>query len=106
MSSPISSVIANIFIEHFEKEALKKIFKKPEIWFLYKRYICDMETRQSHKFLKFHKFLIFLNNQHPNVHFTIEENGKFPFLDVLVFKKADGTLGHQVYRNTHVYQHT
>jgi len=31
------------------------------------------------------KFLIFLNNQHPNIHFTdLKENGKLPFLDVLV----------------------
>ena len=45
-------------------------------------------------------FRIFLNYQHPNIHFTtdIEENGKLPFLDVLVSKKADGTLGHQVYK--------
>jgi len=28
----------------------------------------------------------------------IEENKKLPFLDVLVTKKADNTLGHQVYR--------
>jgi len=35
-----------------------------------------------------------------NIHFTIdiEENGKLPFLDILISKKADGTLGHQVYR--------
>ena len=45
------------------------------------------------------KFLIFLNSQHPNIHFTIdiEENGKFLFLDVFVSKKADDTLS-QVYR--------
>ncbi|KAJ8919385.1 hypothetical protein NQ315_016478 [Exocentrus adspersus] len=28
----------------------------------------------------------------------VEENGKLPFLDVLVSRKADGTLGHTVYR--------
>jgi len=36
-----------------------------------------------------HKFFIFLNNQHINIHFIIEENGKLPFLDVLVSKKTD-----------------
>ena len=53
-----------------------------------------MKTWQSHK------FLIFLNNQHLNIHFTIdiEEDGKLPFLDVLVSKKVDGILGHHVYR--------
>ena len=46
------------------------------------------------------KFLISLNNQHPNIHFTIDikENGKLLFLDVLVSKKADGTLDYQVYK--------
>ena len=28
----------------------------------------------------------------------LEENGKIPFLDVLISRKEDGTLGHQVYR--------
>jgi len=32
MDSPISPVIANIFMEHFEKEALRKTLKK-EVWF-------------------------------------------------------------------------
>jgi len=46
------------------------------------------------------KFLIFLNNQHPNIHFTInvEENRKLPFLDILISKKANSILGYQVYR--------
>jgi len=35
----ISLVIANIFVEHFEKEVLRKTFKKPEIWF---RYVDDI----------------------------------------------------------------
>ncbi|KYM77397.1 hypothetical protein ALC53_12188 [Atta colombica] len=33
MGSLISSVIANIFIEHFENETLRKTLKKPEVWF-------------------------------------------------------------------------
>jgi hypothetical protein len=33
----------------------------------------------------------------------LEENGKIPFLDVLISIKEDGTLGHQVYRKkTHI----
>jgi len=35
MESPISPVIANIFMEHFEKEAPQKRQKKPEVWFNY-----------------------------------------------------------------------
>jgi len=97
MGSPISPVIANIFMEHFEKEALQKTPKKPEVWF---RYVDDTFVIWRHGRAELRKFLIFLNNQHPNIRFTMdtEENGKLPFLDVLVTKKADSTLGHQVYR--------
>jgi len=82
-------------MKHFEKEALRKTFKKPEIWF---RYVDDILIWR-HGRAELRKFLIFLNNQHSNIHFTmdIEENGKLLFLDVLISKKAD-TLGHQVYR--------
>ncbi|XP_018355594.1 PREDICTED: uncharacterized protein LOC108756348 [Trachymyrmex septentrionalis] len=68
MGSPISSVIANIFMEHFAKEALKKTSKKPEVWF---RYVDDT--------------------------FVIWKHGRAE-LHVLVSKKANGILGHQVYR--------
>ncbi|XP_018305550.1 uncharacterized protein [Mycetomoellerius zeteki] len=97
MGSPISLVIANIFMEHFEKEALRKTIKKPEVWF---RYVDDTFVIWKHGRAELRKFLTFLNKQHPNIHFTIdvEENEELPFLDVLVSKKADGTLGHQVYR--------
>jgi len=95
MDSPISPVIANIFMQHFEKEALRKTSKKPKF-----RYVDDTFVIWRHGRAELRKFLIFLNNQHPNIHFTIviEENGKLSFLDVLVSKKANGTLGHQVYR--------
>ena len=99
MGSPISPVIANIFMEHFEKEALRKAPNKPEVWF---RYVDDTFVIWRHGRSELRKFLIHLNKQHPNIRFTIdiEENGKLPFLDVLVSKEANGTLGHQVYRKT------
>jgi len=52
------------------------------------------------------KFLIFLNNLHPNIHFTIDikENRKLSFLDVLVSKKGDDTLGYQMYKKTNTHR--
>ncbi|XP_018401785.1 PREDICTED: uncharacterized protein LOC108778952 [Cyphomyrmex costatus] len=97
MGSPISPVVANIFMEHFEEEALRKATSKPEIWY---RYVDDTFVIWRHGKDELDKFLNFLNNQHTNIRFTteIEENGMLPFLDVLVTKKTDNTLGHQVYR--------
>ena len=45
-------------------------------------------------------FKLILSIQHSNIQFTmeIEENNQIPFLDVLVRRKGDGTLGHQIYR--------
>jgi len=104
MDSPISPVIANIFMKYFEKEALRKSLKKLEIWF---RYVDKIFMIWKHGRAELHKFLIFFNNQHPNIHFIIDikVNGKFPFLDVLVSKKADGTLNHQVYRKSTQTRH-
>jgi len=47
-------------------------------------------------------FLPRLNGIHRNIKFTkeLEQNGTLPFLDVLVKKKMNGTLGHTVYKKT------
>lgn len=99
MGSPISPVIANIFMEHFVEEAI--CTNKPEVWF---RYVDDTFIIWRHGSNELHKFLNFFNN--PNIRFTmdIEKNGKIPFLDVLIItKKADNILSHQVYRKpTHI----
>ena len=58
MDSSIFPVFANIFIEHFEEETLRKILKKPEVWF---RYINDTFVIWRHG-KELRKFLIFLNN--------------------------------------------
>ena len=54
MDSPISPVKDSpiypvIFMEHFEKEALRKTSKKPEVQFRYidNTWLRDMETRQN-----------------------------------------------------------
>ena len=56
MGSPISCVIVNIFM-HFEKEALRKTPKKPEVWF---RYVDDTFVMWRHGRAELRKFLIFL----------------------------------------------
>jgi hypothetical protein len=57
-----------------------------------------------------HEFLDHLNNIHPNIKFTmeVEKNPSLPFLDVLVSRRPDSSLGHTVYRkptHTDLYLH-
>ena len=97
MGSPLSPVVANLFMEHFEKKVLDKTPHKPALWL---RYVDDTFVIWPHGKDKLESFLSELNNAHPNIKFTceMETNGSIPFLDVLVTRKNDGTLGHKVYR--------
>jgi hypothetical protein len=47
-----------------------------------------------------HEFLDHLNSIHHNIKFTmeVEKNWSLPFLDVLVSRRPDGSLGHTVSR--------
>ncbi|XP_011859451.1 PREDICTED: uncharacterized protein LOC105556945 [Vollenhovia emeryi] len=103
MGSPISPIIANIFMEHFENEILKKAPLKPSTW---SQYVDDTVQYMTTFFIWNHgretlpHFLTFINSQHPNIQFTMEteQNSQIPFLDVLVRRNEDGTLSHNVYR--------
>ncbi|XP_020297813.1 uncharacterized protein LOC109862232 [Pseudomyrmex gracilis] len=93
MGSPISPIIANIFMEHFESQAIKKAPLKSQTWF---RYVDDTFVIWQHGERELYNFLDFLNKQHPNITFTLEteQHGKLPFLDVLVTRKPDGSLSY------------
>ncbi|MGR8650110.1 hypothetical protein ACNGQH_25240, partial [Escherichia coli] len=97
MGSPLSPVVANFFMEHFEQKALSSIDPKPRCWF---RYVDDVFAVWSHGTEALSVFLDKINNVHPKIQFTleVEKNGCLPFLDVLVCRKPDGSLGHRVYR--------
>jgi hypothetical protein len=55
-------------------------------------------------------FFQHLNSIHSNIKFSmeLEQNNTFPFLDVLVSRRPDGSLGYMVYRkptHTDLYLH-
>ena len=97
MGSPLSPIIADFFMEDFEIRALQSAMKKPKHWY---RYVDDTFVVWQHGKESLQMFLDHLNSIHPNIKFTmeIENNSSLPFLDVLVNKKKNGSLGHQVYR--------
>ncbi|XP_041484607.1 uncharacterized protein LOC121431166 [Lytechinus variegatus] len=97
MGSPLSPIIANIFMEHFEHQALKTADKPPSLWL---RYVDGTFVIWPHSTPDLHQFLNHLNNQHPSIKFTMEtqRDNSIPFLDVLITKTPSGFPSHQVYR--------
>ena len=97
MGSPLSPVIANFFMEDFENKALEQATHKLTCWY---RYVDDTFAIWPHGRERLTEFLDHLNGLHSNIKFTmeIEEEGHLPFLDVDIYKRTDGSLGHKVYR--------
>ncbi|KAK5638722.1 hypothetical protein RI129_013017 [Pyrocoelia pectoralis] len=97
MGSPLSPVIANLFMEWVETRALSTATYKPKLWL---RYVDDTFIIWEHGKEKLGEFMQHLNLVHEKIKFTmeLEENSELPFLHVLVKKKEDGSLGHTVYR--------
>ncbi|XP_046385940.1 uncharacterized protein LOC124155816 [Ischnura elegans] len=97
MGSPLSTVIANFFMEDFEEHALNSAPLRPKCFF---RYVDDTFIIWPHGMDTLHSFVDHMNSRHPNIRFTMETetNGELPFLDILIRRRGDGTLGHKVYR--------
>jgi hypothetical protein len=107
MGSPLAPVVANFYMEHFEEQAMSSATRKPTRWY---RYVDDTFVVWPHGKTELHGFLQHLNNIHLNIKFTmeVEQNGCLPFLDVLVGRRPDRSLGHSVYRkstHTELYLH-
>jgi len=105
MGSPFSLVFANFFMEDFEKKAIEQATHKPVCWF---RYVEDTFVIWSHEQEKLKDFLNHLNGLHNKIQFTMEkeEEDHLPFLDIDIYRKMDGSLGHKVYqKSTHTNLH-
>ena len=95
MGSPVSPIVSNPYMEHFEGEALRSASYSPRYWY---RFVDDtwVIQQQAHKQL----FLDHINSIDPNIKFTVkgnQENGAIPFLDTLVKPEEDNFLSIRVY---------
>jgi hypothetical protein len=78
--SPLSPVIANFFMEDFEKNAIEQATHIPVCWF---RYVDNTLVIWPHGQEKLEDFLNHLNGLHNKIKFTMEkEEGHLPFLDI------------------------
>ena len=95
MGSPVSPVIADLFMEDFEMKAFNKYSKTPRLW---ERFVDDILAIVEKTRTK--ELLEYLNNQHDRIQFTMEEEqeGSLPFMDVRFIRESHGELGTEVYK--------
>ena len=95
MGSPVSAVVANLYMEFFEELALETAPTRPRLW---KRYVEDtfcILRKDSTEELLHH-----LNGVRPIIKLTAEqeEDGTLPFLNALLRRREDGSLNVSIYR--------
>ncbi len=100
MGLPLGPTFANIFMCFYEELWLDRCPDSFKPLF-YRRYVDDtfvLFRDKSHVTL----FLDFLNSQHRNIHFTVEEeqNNTIAFLDVRVTRNDDNSFSTSVYRKS------
>ncbi|XP_045137175.1 uncharacterized protein LOC123519735 [Portunus trituberculatus] len=95
MGSPLSAVMASLYMELLESESLVRVMGSESLWF---RYVDDIivimptDTNVNDKLCK-------LNEVNEHIQFTVEEevNGVLPFLDTVIHRKNERAI-FSVYR--------
>ena len=100
MGSPLSPVLANIFMEDFQTRALETSPMKPKMW---RRYVDDVLVVWPHGDEQLEEFHLHLNGQNPSIQFTLEKEseGKIAFLHVQMERKGAGVLTSILCKKTH-----
>ena len=102
MGSPISPIVANLYMEDFETKAISSAEYPPSCW---KRYVdatfVVIEAARKEKFLEH------INSMDPHIQFTTEDakpDVSLPFLDTVVLPQPENSLLTTVYsKPTHTY---
>ena len=103
MGSPVSPVIANLYMEHFEKATLRTSPVATKIWL---RFVDDTFVIIPKSGVD--EFFEHINSQNPHIKFTSgqEESGRLAFLDTCISRNSDSSLDISIYRKpTHTDQY-
>ena len=84
MGSPVSPIVANIFMDDLERNALVTMKDRPRLWLRYVDDVLSIVKRNS-----LEGMLVHLNAQNDAITFTKEDEneGKLPFLDGEIARK-------------------
>ncbi|CAH8868385.1 unnamed protein product [Trichobilharzia szidati] len=96
MGSPISPVVADIFMNKWESIAIETFTPTPKVWW---RYVDDTFTVLRTQDID--RFFEHINSKVEAIQFTYElenQEGELPMLDCNVKRKEDGKLNTSVYR--------
>ena len=96
MGSPISPIVANLYMEDLETKAIKS---SPSLQSFWRRFVDD--TLTIIKSSQVEIFLNHLNSIDHHIQFTKEDSrpdGSMPFLDILIIPKEDDSLSSTFYR--------
>ena len=102
MGSPVSPLVANLYMEWFEQYALRTFPSAPSFW---ARYVDDTYVVIEEEQVE--AFTTHINNISPSIKFTMEreENGKLPMLDTMIHRADNGKLKVTIFRKpTHTDQ--
>ena len=101
MGSPLSSVLANIFMEDFETCAPETSPWKPKMWH---RYINDVLVVWPHGHEQLEEFHLYLNGQNPSIQLTLEKEseGRIAFVDAQLERRGAGVLTSVFRKKTHM----
>ena len=82
MGNPLSPILANLFMEYFEKKLLKDIAPPNLVWLRYVDDVFAVWPSGS----DFHTFFTRLNDLHPSITFKVEweKDSRLPFLDRMI----------------------
>ena len=94
MGSPVSPIVANLYMEEFETRALETVPNPPQLWY---RYVDDTFVLMHEYFIE--GFTEHINSIDPNIKFTNEPgvDFKIPFLDTCIKISDDATTSLEVY---------
>ena len=102
MGSPVSPIVANLFMEEFETRALSTYQNPPRFWGCYVDDVLAIIKRSE-----VDNFLSHINVLHPVIKFTIEREseGMIPMLDVSIIRCHSGELKFKVYQKCKARHH-